>query len=234
MPNRSERLEILNRLDKGDITPEEAAGLLSVTGDGSPSLPQTPMSVLEQLDRGEITPEEASRRLSSGAEANQRRAKKAPKVEFIQNEPPKAQRSQSWWLILIAVGALFAVLAGLWMRADLGDGSLGLGFFCAWAPMSIGVLLLLLGWFARHGPWANVNFTSRRVGGRVKADINMQVPIGIAGSVLHFVGDRVPALGREDVDRLVVALEQAGKHGEPIQIRTDSENGEDSVDITIS
>jgi hypothetical protein len=56
----------------------------------------------------------------------------------------------------------------------------------------------------------------------------------VAGSALHFVGDRVPALGTESVDRLLLALEQAGKDGEPIEIHANGDENEDSVDITIS
>ncbi len=239
MPSRSARLEILNRLEKGEITPEEAARLLSVPEDGSPAVPQTPMGVLGQVERGEITADEAAHRLSARADINAKRQKPAPKVEVIPGKPTAAQRNFAqrtwgWWLVLVAAGAVFAVLGGLWMNLDLRDGSLGLGFFCAWLPLSLGVLLLALGWLVRRGPWANVNFKSQRAGGRVRFDFDLPVSIGVAGSALHFVGDRVPSLDREDVDRLLQALENAGKTGEPIEIRTNSDDGEDSVDITIS
>jgi hypothetical protein len=234
MPTRSERLEILNRVEKGEISTEEAARLLSVTVISSPTLPQTPMSVLEQLERGEITPEDAARRLSAPAGVKQNQEKKTPKVEVIRVKPTATQRSSGWWLILISIGALFAVLGGLLMNTDLRNGGMGLGFFCAWIPLSFGVLLLLLGWLARRSAWANVNFKSHRANGRVKFDFDMPVPIGVAGKALHFVGDRVPVLGSETVERLMQALEQASKDGDPIQIRANSEDGDDSVDITIS
>ncbi|MEX1143379.1 MAG: hypothetical protein WEC16_00940 [Anaerolineales bacterium] len=234
MPNRSERLEILNRLEKGEINPEEAARLLSTVEGGSPPPPQTPMGVLEQLERGQITPEEAARRLSSRVGAKEKSGRNSPNVEVIHKKATKPQRSSNWWLIPVGLGTVFALLAGLWMRADLLDGRFGLAFLCAWVPMAIGVGLLLLGWFARRGPWANVNIRSHRAGGRVRFDLDLPVPIGVAGSALHFVGDRVPALGTESVDRLLQALEQAGKDGEPIEIHANSDDEEDSVDITIS
>ena len=234
MPNRFERLVILNRLEKGEISPEEAARLLSSVDDASPPSPQTPMGVLEQLERGEITPEEAARRLSNRVKAKETKEGRSSNVEVTNHKAAKPQRSSNWWLIPIGLGTLFALLAGFWMRADLLDGSFGLAFFCAWVPMAIGVALLLLGWFARRGPWANVNFRSRRAGGRVRFDFDLPVPIGVAGSALHFVGDRVPALGNESVDQLLQALEQAGKDGEPIEIHANSDDNQDSVDITIS
>lgn len=234
MLNRSERLDVLNRLEKGEITPQEAADLLSAAEPGSASLPQTPMGVLKQLERGEITPQEAARRLSTRAASKEGQENKAQKIEVIQGKPPTAHRVRGWRLVLIGSGALLAVLAGLWMSADLRDGSLGLGFFCAWIPLSLGVLLLLLGWLARRGPWANVNFRSQSAAGRARFDFDLPVPLGVAGSALNFVGDRLPALGREDLARLLQALEQAGKDGEPIEIRANSDDGEGAVDITIS
>lgn len=234
MPNRSERMSILDRLEKGEISPEEAARLLSVQ-EGNPTQPQTSMGILGQLERGEINTEEAARRLSAHTESKQKeQSKKAPKVEIIKNKTTKPDRSFGWVAGLIGVGALLALLAGLWMAADLRDGSLGFGFFCAWVPMALGVLLLLLGWFARRGPWANVNFKSHRAGGHVRFDLNLPVPIGVAGKALHFVGDRIPALDPKDIDNLMNALEQAGKDGEPIQIHANSDNGDDAVDISIS
>lgn len=233
MPSRSERLEILSRVENGELSPEEAARLLSVNEASSPALPQTPMGVLEQLERGEITPEEAALRLATPPEPKEKQEKKASKVEVIQGKPSAEKRASNWSLIPIAIGVLFAVLAVWWMSVDLRDG-LGIGFLCAWFPLATGVGLVLLGWFARRRPWANVNFKSHRANGRVKFDVDMPVPIGVAGKALHFVGDRVPSLGSESIDRLLDALEQAGKDGDPIQIRANIEDGDDSVDITIS
>ncbi|MEX2144720.1 MAG: hypothetical protein WD740_08990 [Anaerolineales bacterium] len=233
MPNRSERLNILNRLEKGEISPEEAAGLLSVE-EGATTLPQTPMGVLEQLERGEINPEEAARRLSEPAQAKpQERAKAAATVEVIPGKTKREKPSSNWWLMPIGLGALLAVLAGLWMSADLRDGGIGIGFFCAWFPLALGVLLLLLGWFASRGPWAHLRVKSHQ-GERVKFNLDLPVPIGVAGSALHFVGDRIPGLDKEDMDNLMNALEEAVKGGEPIHIRADSDDGDDAVDISLS
>ena len=234
MLNRSDRLSILNRLEKGEITPEEAARLLTIE-EGPAAEPQTPMGVLEQVERGEINPEEATQRLSALAEKKQpNQEKKAPKVEVIQDKPKSAKRHEGWWLIFVAAGALLAVLAGLWMSADLRDGGIGFGFFCAWIPLSFGVLLLLFGWFARQGPWAHVRVKSNKAEGRGKVKVDVPLPIGVAGIALHLVGDRVPGLDQNDVDKLINALEQASRGGEPIHIQANSKDGENSVDISIS
>jgi hypothetical protein len=198
MPSRSERLEILSRVENGELSPVDAARLLSVSDTSSPTPPQTPMGVLEQLEGGEITPEEAARRLAAPPEPTEKQTTNAQKVEVIQGKPAAEKRASSWWLILIGLGALFAVFAAWWMSVDLRDG-LGIGFY-----------------------------------GHVKFDLDMPVPIEVAGKALHFVGDRVPSLGSESVDRLMQALEQASKDGDPIQIHANSEDGDDSVDITIS
>ena len=142
MPNPSERMSILDRLEKGEITPEEAARLLSAqqaepvkAADTS----ETAMDVLGKLERGEINADEAAQRL----QGNRSQQKAHTDTDQDANGPETFERVQiheerfdqertwSWWFVPIAFGALLTILAGLWMSADVGDGGFGLGFFCA-------------------------------------------------------------------------------------------------------
>ncbi len=236
MPSPSERLEILDRLEKGEITTEDAARLLSEDSQAATPASETPMGVLEQLERGEIDPEQAAVRISSQTKSRQEESEEpVQKVKVIHTKRTfDPSRTWGWVAIPIALGTIFAVLAGLWMAADVRDGSLGFGFLCAWFPLAIGVLLILLGWFARRGPWADVKVKSHKANGHVKFFMDAPVPVGMAGRALRFVGDRVPGLAQEDVDKLMDALQQAGQRGQPINIQANSDDGEDIIDISIS
>jgi hypothetical protein len=194
------------------------------------------------LERGEIDLDQAAKRLAETASARQRdRTHSFPKrepsqaeFEVIPGEPEDPASFWRWWMVPVGIGALLAVVAGLWMASDLRDGSLGLGFLCAWFPMIVGIGLLLLGAFNRRGPWANVRVRSQKADGHVDFKMNLPISIDLASKTLRFVGDRVPRLDREDVDNLVDALEEAGNSGTPIHIQANSGDGEDSVDISIS
>lgn len=235
MPSPEERMSILNRLEKGEITPEQAAQMLAEEKSSGPKTAEKPMDVLGQLERGEISADEAAERLAAKtAPKTNGHAATSSRMEVIDEERFSSSRTWGWWAVPIAIGTVFTVLAGLWMAADARDGGLGLGFFCAWLPLSIGILLIFLGWLSPRGPWANVNVKTRRRHGDVDVNLNVPVPIGIATGALRTVGRRIPGLDREDLDKLADALEQTGKKGDSIQIQANDDDDDDSVDITIS
>lgn len=249
MPSSSERLSILDRLEKGEITPEEAARLLSENKFEvkAKDTSETAMDVLGKLERGEINADEAAQRLQHGRkeEGTQKpdsngtgepaTFKPEPSEPLeVREERFEPSRTWGWWFIPIAFGALLTLLAGLWMSADVRDGSFGLGFFCAWFPLAIGVLFMLLGVAARRGPWANLWINKRRRGGDTDVILNVPVPIGMAGAVLRTAGKHIPGLDEQDLDKLLDALQESRRKGEHIQIQTKQDNeDEDIVDITI-
>lgn len=230
MPSSSERLSILDRLEKGAITPEDAARLLSAEETSevkATDSSESAMDVLGKLERGEINAEEAAQRLQGG----QVETGEPAQIREKRFEP---SRTWGWWFIPIAFGALLTLLAGLWMSADVRDGNFGLGFLCAWFPLAIGVLFIFLGVAARQGPWANLWINKRRRSGDVDVILNVPVPIGMAGTVLRTAGKHIPGLDEQDVDQLLHALQESRKKGERIQIQTKQDNeDEDIVDITI-
>ena len=247
MLSQPERMSILDRLEKGEITPEEAARLLSAqetepikAADSSESA----MDVLGKLERGEISADEAALRLQSKSRTGQQDSNEVPEPSNfkpatfkrfeVREEPFDPDRSWGWWFVPIAVGAVFTLLAGLWMSVDARDGSFGLAFLCAWFPLAIGVLLIFLGIAARRGPWANVWINRRRRGGDTDLILNVPVPVGMAGTVLRTAGKHIPGLEEQDVDKLLNALQESRRKGEHITVHTHQDNDdEDVVDISI-
>jgi hypothetical protein len=246
MPTAKERIEILDRLERGEISPEQAAQLLSqeTPGEPKPPQPETAMGVLEQLERGEIDTEEAARRLSSKAAAAAQReqshkrresagaSSSKPRVEvFTAGETTQPKQKREWWLVPMLFGVLFTVLAALWMRADAANG-IGLGFVCAWLPLGIGLILILVAVISRNGPWARMQVNSRKASGRVNFVMDMPVPVGVATTALKTVGRYVPGIDETDVDKMTEAFAEIQRTGNPIHIQA-NEDDDDVVDITI-
>ena len=243
MPTAKERMEVLDRLERGEITPEQAAQLLSqeTPGEPKPPEPETAMGVLELLERGEIDTEEAARRLSSKAAEPRRaqphkrdeRARSKPRVEvFTAGETTQPKQKREWWLVPMLFGVLFTVLAALWMRADAANG-IGLGFVCAWLPLGIGLMLILLAVISRNGPWARMQVNSRKASGRVNFVMDMPVPVGVATTALKTAGRYVPGIDETDVEKMTEAFAEIQRTGNPIHIRANDEDDDDVVDITI-
>jgi hypothetical protein len=244
MPSPSERMSILDRLERGEISPEEAAKLLSAdeaTPTKANDSAETSMDVLGKLERGEINAEEAAQRLQNGSQQEAKASQAESDFEKPERETFEVRedrfdpsRTWGWWFVPIALGALLTFLAGLWMSADVRDGGFGLGFFCAWFPLGIGILLMALGVAARRGPWANLWINKRRRGSQTDLVLNVPVPVGMAGTILRTAGRHIPGLDEQDADRLINALQESQRKGEIIQIHTHEDNDdEDIVDITI-
>ncbi len=238
MPDSAQRMHILDRLERGEINAEQAADLLAGVEPGA-RRPTSPMEVLEQLERGEIDLEQAAEELKTSADQAQRTnaQAKAGQVEIL--EGPNPRKKPVWWALGIAAGSFLAVLAALWMRSDLQDGSAGLGFICAWVPMLLGVLLITLGGMSRQSPWASVRVRSKKSGKHTRSDINLDVPLplGLTSQILKRTGRHVEVNGvgldLDDVQGMLDALDEARKSGRPITIQANSDD-DDIVDIQIS
>ncbi|MCW5876553.1 MAG: hypothetical protein KIS85_06685 [Anaerolineales bacterium] len=235
MLSPEQRLEILNRLERGELSTEEAAELLS-GAQPSRKAAASPMEVLEQLERGEIDPGQAAERLGAASIASGRAEAEAEPTP-LRAEVVNSTRRRTLWIGAIALGSLLAVLGGMWMRADLEDGSLGLAFVCAWAPLLLGVLLIVLGWVSRQGPWASVHLRSRKGSrhSRGIVDLDLPMPIGLTSQILKYTGRRASVSGIDlaDMDDVLQALDEARKRGEVITIHANDDEG-DVVDIQIS
>jgi hypothetical protein len=233
-------MSILDRLEKGEITPDEAAKLLSenqpnVIEAKDPS--ESAMDVLGKLERGEISADEATQRLENKSpksnENNTSTQNFAPRFEVVEERFEPA-RTWGWWFMPIAAGIFVTLLSGLWMSLDVRDGSFGWGFFCAWVPLAIGLLFIVFGVAARRGPWANLSINHRRRNGLTDLVFNMPVPVGMAGTVLRTAGRHIPGLEEADVDNLLNALKESQRKGEHITIQArDDNDDEDVVDITL-
>jgi len=150
MPSPAERMQILERLEKGEISPDEAARLLSQEEDPAPQKAaelENPMGVLDQLERGEIDTDEAARRLQQ-SHGDQEEHEQTFKV-YVPDHRRVSPRTR--WQLPIVAGALITALSGLWMSNSLASGQVGLAFFCAWVPLALGVLLIVIGWALRNG-----------------------------------------------------------------------------------
>jgi hypothetical protein len=237
----SERLIILERLEKGEINADEAAKLLS--GDALAALYATrnPMEILDMVDRGDINAEEAAKRIESLRAAPEPVVQRVPPQERAASvtvfdpvggkERFSTGRVWGWWAIPLGIGVLLTILSGMWMNNSMADGNPGLAFFCAWLPLTIGILLMVIGWASRQGPWVHVNVKSRSHSDRSRVRVDVPVPIGIVNPFFKLFGDHIPGLDRDILDKIMAALEQGRRDGAPFHVR--AQDGDDVVDITI-
>jgi hypothetical protein len=238
MTSPSERLSILDRLEKGEITPKEAARLLSAEGHEHTAHgePDSPMGVLGRLERGEIDANEAALRLAVvNRPAQHHGANGARKVSVrnITNQTNRASRT-SWWLPPLLVGVLLTVLSALWLRADASDGILGFWFYVALLPLFAGISLIVTGALLRRSHWVRLQVKGRGHGDRINVNTQIPVPFDLASGLMERFGFNIRGFDAGTVAQIKAALKKVRDDGQPVHIQANDEDGDGTVDIYIS
>lgn len=239
MTSPAERLTILDRLEKGEINPEEAARLLSATGQTQEhethGETDSPMGVLGRLERGEISADEAARRLEVAKRPAQRNHTKkgASKVSVrnIANEANKSSRT-SWWLPPLIVGVVMTTLSAVWLRADASDGILGFWFYFALLPLFAGIALIATGALLRRSHWVRVRVKGQDHGHDVNVNTQLPIPFDLASGLMEKLGLNIRGFDAGTVEQIKAALKKASEDGQPLHIQANGDDG--AVDIYIN
>jgi hypothetical protein len=227
MSTPEERLKILERLERGEISPEEAA--LRLSGDA-----RSPMSVLEAIEKGDLSTEEALEQI----EASRAQAAVDPPAErsdWADQMPGTIQpRPRGPWMLGVWLGVIALVLGTMWMLSRLQGPGMDFWFYCAWLPIAVGVLLIALGWSVSNSPWVSVRVRSQEAGRDFRLHFSLPLPVGLARSGLGMVRGRI---SHKDLDLLtftLAELEKGVRPEEPIVIRVDDDEEGDQVELVIA
>lgn len=236
----TKKIEILNKIDTGEITPEEGIDLLSNAAvDNNLNLPSTPksqMEVLEEIDRGEISLDEGIAKLEghkeniiktsskenikSGTEAS-----KMPDMNII-------NKWKMWWMIPMGFGVLVTTATAVWMNAIYQSSGIGFWFFVSWLPFMIGIFLVILGWSSKNGPWLHVRVTLPNEEWPRRIAISFPLPIRFTAWCLRNFGQFIPFLDSTSIDEIILALEHTSSEGNPFYVTVNEGNGE-TVEVYI-
>jgi hypothetical protein len=244
----NERLHILEMLEQGQITAEQAVTLIQAldVGDNPPPPGDNPLPPGETL-APPVSPEPVSdQKVDAPPPAQEAPAPYPTEPKVFNPEPEDApegvrpaksaayetfapstsHRFRSFWLIPLWVGAAITVIGGLLMFLAWQGSGFGFWFACAWFPFTLGVLVLILAWLARGMLWMHLRV--RRPEGEEgprNIVLSFPLPLRLAGWGLRTFGHRIPGLERTNVDEIIVALEHISPET-PFSVEVDEGNGE--------
>ncbi len=216
--------------------------------------------LLDRIDRGEITAGEALRRLgvddwddaagATGAQdalsavagatpgiapdAGTFAAEELAGMRASHHEPPpplpEIESWRRWYQIPLAAGIAAIVLGTLLMYSALQASGIGFWFLCAGAPVMLGILLAVLAWLSRKGPWLHVRVSNMQGTWPRTLAISFPLPARATARALRaFAPQHLPLRGMS-MDDLVEGLSSAspdapfyvdvveGKNGERVQV----------------
>lgn len=234
-----ERMKILDKIDKGEISPSEGARLLDQirTGETIESTAESVsdrMKILEGIEQGKISPAEGANQLKKTNTSKSRHIEVRHENTSGQGmtiEDNEIAKWRSWWMIPFWIGSAIILLAGLWMNASYQAAGTNFWFYCSWVPMLIGLGLAIIGVMSQRSRWLHIRIKQRK-DTPARVALSFPFPIGVTAWLLKTFGGMIPGLEETALDEVILALgNETGEN--PLFIQVDDDEDGEQVEIFI-
>lgn len=200
MTTELQRIEILKKVEKGELSLEVAARLL---GEVDQQLYQpidiTPVSLIEEP---EINDE------SSGE------THKKPEWAFV------------FWLVPLMFGIILTSFSSAWLYESYQAVGLGFRFWLTWIPFLIGVFLIYLGWTLQRARWIHIHIRQPKGESPERIVLGFPLPFQLIGIVFHLFQHKLPLSARNtDIVGMINAIDDNIKKDDPIYVHVDDKDG---------
>jgi hypothetical protein len=202
------------------------------------------MELFQKVERGEISAHEAARLLEELY--NRGAAQVTAEPIIVQQadpghdpEPHNADIRHfsnvfHWWLIPFVAGVLMTTLGAFWMYLGWNEGEITFGFWLAWLPFSVGILLMAFSWRARASHWIHMRI-NQGPGRRPKhVTLSFPLPFSLVKWANRKFGQHFPSEVRGmDLDDLLDSIEESVTSDNPIYLWVDDEKEQQQVEVWI-
>jgi len=221
----SERLQILEMIEKGIITASEGVRLLnSLQGDTGDA--ETPLV-------GE----------SSVGAAEQPGT--YPEPEVTEEAPPPDSRSTSaqnefdteitkwrrWWWVPMTIGIGITVISALLMFLAFQNSSL-FWFGCLWVPFLFGVLVISLAAASRTTRWLHVRIQQEPGEWPKTIAISLPIPIRFTAWIIRVFRPYIHGMDKTNLDEVILALGKTSPD-QPFYVKVDEGEEGEKVEVYI-
>ncbi len=204
-----ERKKILQMVEEGKISANEAANLMRALDDDSA---EAEMEVFET---------EASFGFE-GSEAF------APEFDSVK------ARARRFAMIPLWTGVFIAVLSAWGIYAIQQSAGVNFWFFCLLFPLMLGVLLIALGAGGQSSKWLYVNVDRHDADDWPRnITFGFPLPFGLTAWFLRNFGHTIRGMKNTSVDDIIQVLDSTGKSGEPFIINVDDDEDGEHVQVYI-
>ena len=198
-----ERRKILQMVEEGRISPQEAASLMHAL-DEDADLVQEEVEVFQTESR-------------PGFEGSS-----APEFEEVRS------RARRFAMIPLWTGVFIAVLSAWGIYSIQQSAGVNFWFFCLMVPLLSGVALIALSAGGEGSKWLYVNVDRRKAHDWPQnITLGFPLPLGLTAWFLRNFGHNIRGMGKTNVDEIIQVLDATGKSGAPFIVNVhDDEDGE--------
>ena len=216
MTTSEERQQVLKMIADGKITPEEGSRLLAALSGGVPP----------ELSESTSSPEPTAS-TSRAEPADSQQHAYTPEQEVISPPPPietQIPDTRHWWQVPFWIGAALLVAGAFTLAGALSSGAICLVLLCGLPLLLIGILAVIVAWFARQGSWVHIRVKNDRPG---EHNVNISVPLDLGVVAVRVAEPFVPQMRNTGVDDVIVSMKNNVKKDQPLIIDVhDDEDGE--------
>lgn len=208
-----ERRKILQMVADGKISAEEAATLMRALDD------------VPAEDEASMEPEVFMPVSSSSGERSE-----APEIDEVRRRAYRFSSAFLW------IGIVFTVFSAWAMFAVQQNAGLNFWFYCFGAPLTLGVLMTILGAGSRTSRWlyVDVDRTRSRDGdGPRHISLAFPLPLGFASWFLRMFGHRIEGLKHTNVDDVLQAISMTKNMKDPLIVHVDDDDDGEKVQVFI-
>lgn len=210
-----ERLELLRKIEAGEISPEEGLRLINALEEGPA---EQPRFFIEE----DLKIEEPGERVKE-IDVIETGSEKSAAPDY------RRWRRFSW--VIFGLMVLLTALSAVWMVQGWMTRPWGWGFWLAWLPFLIGIAGM---WLSFNSPWLHVRIRRRRGVKPEKISVSFPLPVHALVWFLRTFGHWMPPKVREQnpADMLTDLMKNISSD-EPIHIQVNDEEDGEEVEVFI-
>jgi len=204
-----ERQKILQMVEEGKISAEEAASLMRALDEDS---------AMEQIEAYDAES-------GSGFEGDE---SSAPEFEEVKARALRFASIPLWTGIAVAVLSAWGIFA---IQQNAG---INFWFFCLIFPLMLGVLLIAIGSAGHGSKWLYVNVDRRYADDWPKnITLGLPLPLGLTSWVMRNFGHNFGGMNKAQVDGIIEVLSATKESDEPFIVNVDDDDDGDRVQVYI-
>lgn len=228
MVTSEERQKILQMISAGKITADEGTRLLNaLSGNPLPDRPLPPEQPQTAPPADQAAAADRAEETAAPEQSAQQEPASTPESAVIDPPPPidvKMPDTRHWWQVPFWIGTAVLIAGAFIVAGALSSGAVCLVLLCGLPLLFVGLIMIIVAWFARHGPWVHIRVKNDRPG---EHNINLSVPLDLGVVAVRVAEPFVPQMRHTGLDDVIVSLKDNMKKDQPVIIDVnDDEDGE--------
>ena len=223
MTYESERLQILEMIERGVISASEGVRLLNALTGNPP-----------EISSGAAFPE-ADAAAPDAPQPEPHPVYEEPAPEATKAVPDlgaSARKWQRWWWIPLWVGVGITVISGGLMFLAYASSGFGFWFACTWFPFLFGVAVMALAWGSRTARWLHVRIHQAENERPRNIAISLPLPIRFVAWLVRIFRPHIPNMNGANIDEMILALEKTSPDS-PMYVQVNEGEAGERVEVYI-